>query len=107
MRPAPCVLAPFLLLLGLSAACAAPTGDPTTDESDFTEGSAEARVVLALVNDVAVTADELKSGARLTAPTASGIVAHRDGPTRAEGRPTTIPSTRSPSSTPCPASAPR
>jgi phosphatidylserine/phosphatidylglycerophosphate/cardiolipin synthase-like enzyme len=75
---------PLLLLsvaLAASAACASPTdGDSETgDESDLTEGSVEARAVLALVNDGAVTADELLREARVTLEVGKAIIAHRDG----------------------------
>ena len=59
-------------------ACAADTSDEGTAESDFTEGSAEARAILALVNDPAVKADELVREAKITTPAATNIVARRD-----------------------------
>jgi phosphatidylserine/phosphatidylglycerophosphate/cardiolipin synthase-like enzyme len=59
-------------------ACAADTSDEGTAESDFTEGSAEARAILALVNDPAVKADELVREAKITTPAANNIVARRD-----------------------------
>lgn len=71
-----------LCLSSLFVACVAGEGDDGVEaESDIvTEGSAEARAVLALVNDGTVKAAELKSEARVTQPVADGIVAHRDGP---------------------------
>jgi len=81
-----------LLLASLAAitpialvACASVEGDEATeaDESNLTEGSAEARGVLALVNDRSVTADELVREARTPAAASRAIVEHRDG---ADGR---------------------
>jgi phosphatidylserine/phosphatidylglycerophosphate/cardiolipin synthase-like enzyme len=75
---------PLLFLsvaLAASAACTseATDGSETGDESDLTEGSAEARATLALVNDSAVKADELLREARVTIDVGNAIIAHRDG----------------------------
>jgi phosphatidylserine/phosphatidylglycerophosphate/cardiolipin synthase-like enzyme len=71
-----------LLSLTAAAACGdADTGSETSnvDELPFAEGSTEALAVLALVNDRAVTAEELDGAAGLDRRAAQGIVAHRDG----------------------------
>jgi len=82
-RPSIRVLPLLLLSAALAAsaaACASETDDSATgDESDLTEGSAAARAVLALVNDGAVSADELLREARVTLDVGRAIVAHRDG----------------------------
>lgn len=76
-----------MALAGSALACATETGEPATgDESDLSEGSVGARAVLALVNDGAVTADELLREARVTGDVGNAIVAHRDG---ADARPGT------------------
>jgi len=76
---------PLLLLL---AACSAAGGDDaaTGDESDLTEGSAEAGAVLALVNDRSVTAENMLSEAQVKLDVGKAIIAHRDG---ADGLPAT------------------
>ena len=71
------------LLLSFSilgaAGCTASTDDAETgDEADLTEGSAEAKAVLALVNDTTVSADDLHANASVVTSTATSIVAHRD-----------------------------
>ncbi|RMH40435.1 MAG: hypothetical protein D6689_13840, partial [Deltaproteobacteria bacterium] len=73
-----------------AAACAAGDLDPADGADDaFPTGKAdgavdaaspEARAVLALVNDPAVTAEQLDDEARLYRTAAYNIVAHRDGP---------------------------
>jgi phosphatidylserine/phosphatidylglycerophosphate/cardiolipin synthase-like enzyme len=74
-------------LAASAAACASETDDSTTgDDADLTEGSDAARAVLALVNDSAVSADELLREARVSIDVGKAIVAHRDG---ADARPGT------------------
>ncbi|MBX3191608.1 MAG: hypothetical protein KF819_31740 [Labilithrix sp.] len=76
-----------LLLLAVLVGCAADTDEGvTSDEAALTEGSAEARAVLSLVNDTTVTAGELVREARITSPVGRDIVARRDGP---DGQPGT------------------
>lgn len=74
---------PFFLVAALASGCAAEGDELATDDADLTEGSAEARAVLALVNDGAVDAQELTREAKVTAGVAAAIVAHRNG---ADGR---------------------
>ncbi|MBX3205974.1 MAG: hypothetical protein KF764_12960 [Labilithrix sp.] len=73
-----------LVLCGLAStfalACAADTSDEATTESAYTEGSDEARAILALVNTPTVDAAELVGEARVSQAAADNIVAHRDGP---------------------------
>jgi phosphatidylserine/phosphatidylglycerophosphate/cardiolipin synthase-like enzyme len=72
----------FALLVGPAslAACTADTEDGTTgDDANFTEGSNEAKAILALVNMTSVNADELVREARITTSAAKNIIAHRDG----------------------------
>ena len=75
------VLSPLLLALAAvsAAGCSADLQDDSSlgDESDLTEGSPEARAVLALVNDPAVSADELLREARVAIGVGQAIVAHR------------------------------
>ncbi len=74
--------------VGLVACAADPDDDgeeSSSDESDLTEGSPEARAVLALVNARETTFEVLTKEGGLTAPTASAILAHRDGPDGAIG----------------------
>jgi phosphatidylserine/phosphatidylglycerophosphate/cardiolipin synthase-like enzyme len=76
-------LVPFLLMslcaIGAGACAADSTEDAETgDEAALTEGSAEARAVLALVNDRAVTADELLREARVTSSVGNAIVERRN-----------------------------
>jgi phosphatidylserine/phosphatidylglycerophosphate/cardiolipin synthase-like enzyme len=83
---------PLLFLsvaLAASAACTseATDGSETGDESDLTEGSAEARATLALVNDSAVKADELLREARVTIDVGNAIIAHREGADAQPGTP--------------------
>jgi phosphatidylserine/phosphatidylglycerophosphate/cardiolipin synthase-like enzyme len=71
----------FLSILAASIpACAVDSDDSNeeTGDADFTEGSAEAKAVLALVNDRAVSADELVTGAQITKGAATNIVARRN-----------------------------
>jgi phosphatidylserine/phosphatidylglycerophosphate/cardiolipin synthase-like enzyme len=72
-----------LLLSMLAAsvpACAVDEGDASeeTADADLTEGSAEAKAVLTLVNDRSVSADELVTGALITRSAANNIVTRRD-----------------------------
>lgn len=71
-----------LLLFSFTAAavpaCAVDASEEASSESDLTEGSEEARAVLALVNDRSVTADELVREAKITSAAATNIVAARD-----------------------------
>lgn len=64
-------------------ACAAESDDAgeegVSDESDLTEGSPEARAVLALVNHRETTAEVLTKEGGLTTTTTSAILGHRDG----------------------------
>lgn len=70
-----------LLLPAFLAACTATSEDATTgDDANFTEGSQEAKAILALVNMTSVNADELVREARITPSAAKNIVTHRDGP---------------------------
>lgn len=62
-------------------ACAVDSSEDASSESDFTEGSAEATAILALVNDPAVKADELVREAKITSVAAANIVAKRDADT--------------------------
>lgn len=87
MRRALSRIVPLLLLplaVAGPAACSAPADADddavTGDESELREGSVEARAVLALVNDGAVTASELLREARVSTNVGNAIVAHRDGP---------------------------
>ena len=77
-------LVPLLLMslcaLGASA-CATDTQDDDSelgDDANLTEGSAEAKAVLALVNDRAVLADELLREARVTLTIGQAIVDRRN-----------------------------
>ena len=83
LRPSSRVLPLLLLSAALAAsaaACVSESDDAATgEESDLTEGSAAAKAVLALVNDGAVSADELLREARVTLDVGKAIVAHRDG----------------------------
>jgi phosphatidylserine/phosphatidylglycerophosphate/cardiolipin synthase-like enzyme len=66
--------------LGLAALCVACSADIGESEEEFlTEGSPEAKAVLALVNDPTVDAAELRDAARIDKRAATNIVAHRDG----------------------------
>lgn len=60
--------------------CSAEGDDTATDDADYTEGSGEAKAIFALLNDPAVTAEELVSGAKMTTPVGRDLVAHRNGP---------------------------
>jgi phosphatidylserine/phosphatidylglycerophosphate/cardiolipin synthase-like enzyme len=84
-RPHGRLLSALLLSIGALTAAALPAcavdsdgEDEATADSDFTEGSAEAKAILTLVNDRAVTADELVTGAQITRPAAANIVTRRD-----------------------------
>lgn len=67
------------LLAAAVPACAVDSGgDEAAAESDFTEGSAEARAILALVNDPRVTVAELDVDAGIAKPAAENIIARRD-----------------------------
>lgn len=70
----------FSMLAVSVPACAVDQDDDSeeTADSDFTEGSAEAKAVLALVNDRSVTADELVTGAQITKPAATNIITRRN-----------------------------
>ncbi len=74
---------PLAALLSLSVfACALETDedlDDSSEESALTEGSAETRAVLRLVNDATVTKEELVTKAKVQAAIAGRIVAHRNG----------------------------
>lgn len=79
-------VAPFLLvLLGAGVAlgavgCAADTADDdaeTGDDANLTEGSAEARAVLALANSPTLTAEELLREARITLDVGQALLAGR------------------------------
>jgi len=83
LRRALPLLSLLALLPGVIAGCAADPADDdaeTGDDAELIEGSAEARAVLALVNDRGVTADELVRGARVTGAVGRDVTAHRDGP---------------------------
>jgi phosphatidylserine/phosphatidylglycerophosphate/cardiolipin synthase-like enzyme len=80
-------LLPLAALLGLFA-CAVESDDDlddTTEDSALTEGSAETRAILRLVNDAAVAKEELVSKAKVASATAGRIVAHRNGVDGAAG----------------------
>jgi phosphatidylserine/phosphatidylglycerophosphate/cardiolipin synthase-like enzyme len=83
-------LVPVLLsgLVSLFAVgCAADEGEDLGEsEANFTEGSAEARAILALVNAPSVTVAELTNEARITRAAATNIIGYRDG---ADARPGT------------------
>lgn len=84
----PFVLALSLTTLTLGASACAVSGeddDVAVGDEDFTEGSAEARAILALVNDTRVSAGELVEH-RVPSRGAEALVAHRDGP---DGAPAT------------------
>ncbi len=74
-----CPLLLALVTVGLNAGCSADLQDDSSlgDEADLTEGSVEARAVLALVNDPSVSADELLREARVAQAVGEAIVAHR------------------------------
>ena len=87
---------PFVALgcvLALAPACAGGDGDVEDGEFDSfggksdvpTEGSAEARAVLALVNDLEVDFAELDVDANLSSRVARNIINHRDGADAAPG----------------------
>ena len=82
VRPSALALALSLLALPVSmGACTASADDDDTavGDDDFTEGSAEARAILALVNDTRVGAGELIDH-NVPSRGAKALVAHRDGP---------------------------
>jgi phosphatidylserine/phosphatidylglycerophosphate/cardiolipin synthase-like enzyme len=68
------------ILAAFAPACAVDEGDGSeeTADADFTEGSAEAKAVLALVNDRSVSADEMVNEAKITTPAAKNIVTRRN-----------------------------
>lgn len=78
-------------LAALVAACTSPTDGTDSDIEDgeyevaagkadsFEEGSAQARAILALVNDPTVDVQELDINARLSSRAARNIIVHRDG----------------------------
>src|SRR5688500_11591750 len=74
------VLLLSLLAVGASACAADPADDDaaTGDEANLTEGSAEAKAVLALVNDRAVGAQELLREARVVISVGEAIVSRRN-----------------------------
>lgn len=74
------VLPASVLALLMIVGCSVEGDDAATDDADFTEGSGEAKAVMALLNDPAVTAEELVSGAKMTTPVGRDLVAHRNGP---------------------------
>jgi hypothetical protein len=80
----------------LVPACASDTGDAEDGENDvatgkadspIAEGTANARLVLGLVNDGGVSEAELDNDAGLSARVAAAIVKHRDGADREFGTP--------------------
>lgn len=76
-RALPASVLSLLLMVG----CSVEAGDDaTTDDADLTEGSSEAKAVMALLNDGSVTAEELVSGAKMTTQVGRDLVAHRNGP---------------------------
>jgi phosphatidylserine/phosphatidylglycerophosphate/cardiolipin synthase-like enzyme len=70
----------FSILAAAIPACAVDSDDSSeeTADADFTEGSAEAKAVLTLVNDRNVNADELVNEAKITRPAATNIITRRD-----------------------------
>lgn len=78
------LLSSLLFLSGVLATAALPAcavdsdGDEATADADFTEGSGEAKAILALVNDRRVSADELVNEGKITRAAATNIVARRD-----------------------------
>lgn len=71
----------FFSILAASVPACAVDGDSSDEETadaDFTEGSAEAKAVLTLVNDRSVKADELVNEAKITSAAATNIIARRD-----------------------------
>lgn len=70
----------FSMLAASVPACAVDSEDAAeeTADSDFTEGSPEAKAVLTLVNDRSVNADELVTGAVITRPAADNVIVRRN-----------------------------
>jgi len=67
------------LALASTAACSAELQDDSmSSEADLSERSPEARAVLALVNDPAVTAEEMLKDARVALTVGQAIVEHRE-----------------------------
>jgi len=89
-RPVRTGFALLSLLAGVATGCA--TDDPDIEDGELAgfpdgkadggleDGTPEARGVLALVNDRAVTLDELDHAAGLSSRVARNIITHRDGP---------------------------
>ncbi len=73
----------FAIVPAVLAGCSTDADDGTTDDADLTEGTAEAKAVLALVNDPSVTAEELVREAKIADAIGKGIEKHRNG---ADGR---------------------